>query len=174
MGLSSRHSLKKWLVIIASVVLLAVVLSLPPVWERVIYHSHEVYTAVKYWLEPPSKAVFVPSTYDDGFGATSVSAAIPSDATNPQPTTGPTAIPSQSTPEATFTTTPTPIPLPSSVLLKGIKCEQQHMNNCGPATLSMNLSYYDWGKDQNTVAAVLKPNAKDVNVMPYELVDFVN
>jgi tetratricopeptide (TPR) repeat protein len=48
------------------------------------------------------------------------------------------------------------------------------MNNCGPAALSMYLSYYDWGKDQLTAAAVLRPNDKDVNVMPYELVDFVN
>ena len=48
------------------------------------------------------------------------------------------------------------------------------MNNCGPTTLSMYLSYYHWGKNQTTVAAVVKPNGKDVNVMPYELVDFVN
>ena len=38
----------------------------------------------------------------------------------------------------------------------------------------MYLSYYDWGKDQLASAAVLRPNDKDVNVMPYELVDFVN
>jgi len=38
----------------------------------------------------------------------------------------------------------------------------------------MYLSFYDWGKDQSAAAAVLKPNGKDVNVMPYELVDFVN
>ncbi len=183
---------KTWLIIIAVVVLLAVVLSLPPVWSRVIYHSQEVYTAVFYWLKPPSKAVFVPSTHDDGFVATSVLAAITVDAPTPQPTTEhtaipsqstpeatftptePTAIPSQSTPEATFPPTPTSTPLPSSVLLKGIKLEVQSMNNCGPATLSMNLSYYDWGKNQTTVDAVVKPNSKDVNVMPYELVDFVN
>jgi len=48
------------------------------------------------------------------------------------------------------------------------------MNNCGPATLSMYLSYYDWGNNQITAGAVLRPNDKDVNVMPYELVDFVN
>jgi len=48
------------------------------------------------------------------------------------------------------------------------------MNNCGPATLSMYLSFYDWGKNQLTAGGVLRPNDKDVNVMPYELVDFVN
>jgi len=38
----------------------------------------------------------------------------------------------------------------------------------------MNLSFYNWGKNQNAAAEGLKPNAKDVNVMPYELADFVN
>src|SRR5512139_873162 len=85
---------KIWLVIVAVVVLLAVVLSLPPVWSRVVYHSSEVYRTVKYWLQPPSEAVFVPSTYDDGIGASSASAAIPSVAPTSQPTTEPTAIPS--------------------------------------------------------------------------------
>ena len=48
------------------------------------------------------------------------------------------------------------------------------MNNCGPATLSMYLSFYDWGKDQIAAGGVLRPNDVDVNVMPYELADFVN
>jgi len=169
-----------WFVII--VIMLAVVLSLPPVWSRVTYHSREVYRSVKYWLQPPSEAVFVPSTYDNGFVPTSVSATNTADAPTPQPTTETTATPSQSISEAAFapTHTPyptppsTPTPLPSSVLLTGITCERQLMNNCGPATLSMYLSFYDWGKDQLTAAAVLKPNGKDVNVMPYELADFVN
>jgi hypothetical protein len=30
------------------------------------------------------------------------------------------------------------------------------------------------GKDQLAAAAVLKPNAKDVNVNPYDIVNFVN
>ena len=176
--------LRTWLTIIAVVVLLAGVVSLPPVWSRVSYHSREVYRTVKYWLRPPSHAVFVPSTRDDALVVTSVSAAITADAPTPKPTTQPTtqpiALPTDLASETTITPTPTPTPtltptsLPSSVLLKGISCERQLMNNCGPATLSMYLSYYDWGKNQNAAAAVLKPNAKDVNVMPYEVVDFVN
>jgi hypothetical protein len=177
---------KIWVVIIAVVVLLAVVLSLPPVWSRVDYHSREVYRTIKYWLKPPSASVFVPSTFEEGFTSTSVSAIITTDAPAPQPTTEPTTIPTQSTPDVDFSPTPThlltqtpppsptPTPLPSSVLLTGITCERQFMNNCGPATLSMYLSYYDWGKDQIAAGGVLRPNDKDVNVMPYELVDFVN
>lgn len=174
MSLISRLLRKIWMVIIAVVVLLAVLLSLPPVWSRVVFHSSEVYRTVKYWLHPPSEAVFIPSTNNNGFMTTSASTAILSDASTAQSTTGPTAIPPQFTPKDPLAPPPTSPPLPSSVLLSGIHCELQSMNNCGPATLSMYLSYYDWGKDQTTVAAVLKPNAKDVNVMPYELVDFVN
>lgn len=164
------------------VVLLTGAASLPPVSSRVSYHSREVYRTVKYWLKPPSQAVFIPSTLDDALVVTSVSAANGVNAPTPtqttQPTTRPTSLPTDPTPETTFTPLPTltltPIPLPPSVLLKGISCERQLMNNCGPATLSMYLSYYDWGKDQSAAAKVLKPNSKDVNVMPYELVDFVN
>jgi tetratricopeptide (TPR) repeat protein len=58
--------------------------------------------------------------------------------------------------------------------LTGISVERQLMNNCGPATLSMYLSFYDWGKDQIAAGGALRPNDKDVNVMPYELVDYVN
>ncbi len=177
---------KIWVVIIAVVVLLAVVLSLPPVWSRVDYHSREAYRTIKYWIDPPSEAIFVPSTYDDGFVTTPVSAAIIADTPAPQPTTEPTAIPTRSTSDVDFSPistqlptqtpppSPTSIPLPSSVLLTGFTCERQFMNNCGPATLSMYLSYYDWGKDQIAAGGVLRPNDKDVNVMPYELVDFVN
>ncbi|MHB0922797.1 MAG: C39 family peptidase [Bellilinea sp.] len=176
--------LKTWLIIITVVVLLTGVVSLPPVWSRVSYHSREVYRTVKYWLRPPSQAVFVPSTFDDALVVTSVSAAITANAPTPTPTpttqltTQFAALPSHLTAETPFTPVPpptlTPTSLPSSVLLKGISCEPQFMNNCGPATLSMYLSYYDWGKDQSAAAAVVKPNGKDVNVMPYELVDFVN
>jgi hypothetical protein len=164
-----------WLIIMmAVVVLLAGGVSLPSVWPRVIYHSHQAYTAVKYWLYPPSEVVFVPSRHADGRMALSVAASTTASGPTHQPTTEPTVIPSQSTPEPTLTPTPTLNSLPSSVLLKGIKKERQFMNNCGPTTLSMYLSYYDWGKDQIAAAKVLRPNAKDVNVMPYELMDFVN
>jgi tetratricopeptide (TPR) repeat protein len=173
-----RKRKNTWVFIIAVVVLLAGVVSLPPVWSRASYHSREVYRTIKYWLKPPSEAVFVPSTHNDSLVATSVPTATIADPPTLQPTTEPTATPSQSTPETTFTPTPTPTstptPLPSSVLLTGITCERQLMNNCGPATLSMYLSYYDWGKNQIAAAAVLRPNGKDVNVTPYELADFVN
>lgn len=48
----------------------------------------------------------------------------------------------------------------------------QKWNNCGPATLSMNLSYYGLALEQLDVAAVLKPNRDDKNVSPEEMAAF--
>ncbi len=175
---------KIWVLII--VILLAVTISLPPVWSRIDYHSRVVYRNVKYWLKPPSEVVFVPSSNEDRVVSTSAPAII--DSNTPTPVT-PTELPTRparstseaistptpnSSPTPTYTPPPTPTPLPTYALLTGILCERQFMNNCGPATLSMYLSYYDWGKNQLTTGAAIRPNAKDVNVMPYELADFVN
>ncbi len=165
-----------WLIII--VVLLAVILSLPPVWSRVTYHSRAAYRTVLYWIRPPSEAVFVPSTLNEGTETTPLPVQI-TDTPLPQPTLEPTTPPTQSTeatlsPTATPAPTATPTPLPPAALLTGVKCERQFMNNCGPATLSMYLSFYDWGKDQIAAQGVLRPNDLDANVMPSELVDFVN
>lgn len=170
---------KIWLVAIPIFILLVVVLSLPPVWSRVSYHSRELYRTVKYWLKPPSEAVFVPSTIGDGPVSTPISAVI----TSITPTLPPTSTQAQADPETLTpptptaplpTSTPTAIPLPPSVLITGFKGERQFMNNCGPATLSVYLSHYDWGKNQLASGGAIRPNDKDVNVMPYELVDFVN
>jgi tetratricopeptide (TPR) repeat protein len=37
----------------------------------------------------------------------------------------------------------------------------------------MALSYWGWEGDQSVTAAILKPNRRDKNVMPYEIADFV-
>lgn len=189
--MNDNHTIQKkrrsaWLILIPIVVVLTGIAALPPVWSRIDYHSRELYRTIKYWISPPSEAVFVPSTH----GETPVAADSTVTPANTAPSVTPTAPPTSQTaaeptdqttvldPELTSTQiieqTPTPAPLPPSVLLTGIRLEAQTMNNCGPATLSMNLSYYDWGKDQDAVDNILKPNIKDVNVMPYELVDYVN
>lgn len=163
---------RRWIIVIAVAALLVVGLSLPPVWSRVSWHARQAYTAVKYWLKPPSEAVFLPSS---GQNAAPALTPIPS----PQPTLQPSPVPSlaaqaSATPTTAPTATLAPTPLPPSVLLTGFLCERQFMNNCGPATLSVYLSHYDWGKNQLTTGGVLRPNNKDVNVMPYELADYVN
>ena len=157
--------------VLAGIVLLGVVGSLPPVWSRVSYYARDLYSTLKYRVNPPQAEVFVPSgVEDDGFVATSVAATLSA----AFPTATPTAIPTQTTPEAPPHPTLTPTPLPSSVYLPGVKPEPQLWNNCGPATLSMNLSFFNWGQTQVEAAEVLKPNPRDKNVMPYEMVDFIN
>jgi tetratricopeptide (TPR) repeat protein len=48
----------------------------------------------------------------------------------------------------------------------------QTWNNCGPATLAMNLSYYGLKTTQADVATGIRPNKEDKNVSPEELAAF--
>lgn len=170
-----RKSVYLTLSILAALILFVIVLSLPPVWSRVSYYSRDAYAKVKYWLNPPSEVVFVPSGSGvDPDVETAVAATLNAYALTHQPPVQPTATPGVSTPQPTTPPTPVFTPLPASAYLPGVISEPQLWNNCGPATLSMYLSFYDWGYTQNEAAAVLKPNDRDKNVMPYEMIDFVN
>jgi tetratricopeptide (TPR) repeat protein len=61
------------------------------------------------------------------------------------------------------------ISLAQGTLLQGFRHEYQRFNNCGPATLGMNLSYWGSRDNQYQIAPVLKPNKQDKNVNPEEL-----
>ncbi len=63
-------------------------------------------------------------------------------------------------------------PIAAQVKLAGFAHEWQTWNNCGPATVSMNLSYYGQGDTQVEAARFLKPNQDDKNVNPDELVAY--
>lgn len=67
----------------------------------------------------------------------------------------------------------TPNRLPASARIYGLLHQQQTWNNCGPATITMALSYYGWRRDQAFAAERLKPNREDKNVSPEELAAFV-
>jgi hypothetical protein len=73
------------------------------------------------------------------------------------------------------TPTPSPSPMSPVVTVTGVKYEDQHnrYNYCAPANLSMALSFWGWKGSRDTVGPVLKPDSKDKNVMPYEMVDYV-
>ncbi|MFN8487145.1 MAG: C39 family peptidase [Caldilineaceae bacterium] len=79
-------------------------------------------------------------------------------------------------PTATPLPSPTPLPIYQSaqaaVELNGFNHQWQTWNNCGPATLSMNLSYYGSSLTQADIGAVLRRDPDDKNVSPEELVDF--
>lgn len=63
-------------------------------------------------------------------------------------------------------------PIAGQVALTGVQHAYQTWNNCGPATVAMNLSYYEHYRDQQEAAAFLKPDADDKNVSPEQLVAY--
>jgi len=68
----------------------------------------------------------------------------------------PTKTPTQ-TNSPTPTQTPTPFPLPKTKILENDSHVFQTFNNCGPAALSMALSYYGIIKTQEELGAALRP-----------------
>jgi len=70
--------------------------------------------------------------------------------------------------------TPEAAPLPASYLMAGFTYEAQNWNNCGPATLTMALSYFGYTDNQTRAANWLKPNGEDKNVSPWQMTTYVN
>jgi tetratricopeptide (TPR) repeat protein len=92
--------------------------------------------------------------------ATPLPSATPTSTPVPLPTPTVTPLP---TPTATATT------VPASYQLTGLRHFWQTWNNCGPATLAMNLSYYGAPLDQAVIGEVLRRHPDDKNVSPEEL-----
>ncbi|MGD8968152.1 MAG: C39 family peptidase [Anaerolineae bacterium] len=88
----------------------------------------------------------------------------------PVPVVMPTAPPATSTAPPMPSPTPT---LPASFNLAGLRHEHQGWNNCGPATLTMLLSYWGCEQTQQDAAPVLKPDPEDKNVSPWEMEAYV-
>lgn len=55
------------------------------------------------------------------------------------------------------------------VLITLARQEYQGWNNCGPATLAMNLSVFGWQGTQYDAAQFLKPDQEDKNVSPEQM-----
>jgi hypothetical protein len=121
---------------------------------------------------PPTPPTLIPSsTPTESVGGIPVGAV---------PTAGPTPLPVYEAPQVvalpTFTpqVLPTEVPLPPTARLGNIRYEKQAWNNCGPATMTMALSYYGWTDRQTTAANWMKPHPEDKNVSPWQMVRFVN
>ncbi len=56
----------------------------------------------------------------------------------------------------------------------GFQYVTQTWNNCGPANVTMALSYYGWREDQTYAQNFLRGGREDKNVSPDEIVEFVN
>jgi hypothetical protein len=177
---------KRWW-ILATVVLVIGIALIPPIKNRLSTQYELLRTRVVYFFNPPSEAVFEPGgetnplTVETAVGTARAEMLLtltPAAIVTPKATkTGPTAKP-------TITSTP----VPDTVILPGVVYVDQHgrWNYCGPANLTMALNFWGWSGNRDDVAKVIKPGSPDTkltfierglpdkNVMPYELVDFVN
>ena len=145
--------------------------NLPPVHDRLSWRVDELRTRIKYALNPPEEAVFVPQAQISQTQLATPAVRI----ITATPTITPTPPGPTDTPTPSPTPTMSPTPLPETVVLSGVKYEDQHQrwNYCGPANLSMALTFWGWDGDRDVVGEYVKPEDKDKNVMPYELQDFV-
>jgi hypothetical protein len=148
----------------------------PPIHERLAWRVDNWRAQIKYALNPPEEAVFLPQDQVEKAVQETMQALQPTTT----PTLTPTATPTLPGPTPTATASPTPAPtdtpVPSQVRLTGVKYEDQHnrWNYCGPANLSMALTFWGWDGNRDVVGAYVKPEDKDKNVMPYEMEDFVD
>jgi tetratricopeptide (TPR) repeat protein len=160
------------IIAIPLVCLFAVLLyQLPPVHDRLYWRLDNLRAQIDYTLHPPEKQVFIPQEQVDAIVKATLAVLLPTPSLTPSPS--PTLPGDTATPLPSPTPSPSPTPLPPSIQLKGVVHEYQKWNNCGPATLAMALSYWGWKGDQRDTAAVLKPNPRDKNVMPYEMQSYV-
>ncbi len=160
-----------YLAIIVALVLVGLAaMQIPAVETR----ARNLYSKFYYRLNPPTENVFGPSQQ----GTISADVLATLTAMAPTATTAPTAteaVLAQETAVATDAPAPTstPFPLPGSFALDGMGLEYQTMNNCGPANLSMNITYWGWTTNQHITEDALKTHKDDRNVMLQEMMDFV-
>jgi hypothetical protein len=172
----------RWLLILSLLTLSTCLLgtlvyNLPPIHDRLAWRVSFALTKLKYAINPPQQVVFVPQQQVNAIVQATLRALTPSatvyptaiailESTATQPGPSPT-------PEPTATPLPTITPIPDKVMLTGVVHEYQKFNNCGPANLAMALSFWGWQGDQMDTAAYLRPEPRDKNVMPAEMVAFV-
>jgi hypothetical protein len=151
---------------------------IPPIHERLSWRLVELRTRIVYWLNPPEEAVFVPTQQSQvDWIVTQTMSALLTPSETPIPSGEPTATP-------TITHTPMPLSVYLDVPVYAHQCFR--WNYCGPANLTMALKFWGWNGTRDDVAAVIKPGVQnpnldfvqqgfwDKNVMPYEMVDFIN
>ena len=172
-----------WLIPIA-LVLATGIYYVPAVHDRLVPRLDDARTQIKYYFNPPDQAVFLPTQQAAIDAIVSATMQAHAQAQTSSATPKPTATyagPSQ-------TPTPTPLPLPASISLPGVVYIDQSggYNLCAPSNLAMALKFWGWKGSRDDIIRVVKPGENnpsendvergkaDKNVMPYELVDFVN
>lgn len=166
------------------IVLAVSLYNIPFIHSKLAWRLDYLRLSVIDFFQPPQNVTFHPG--GQSYPTITPAQSIPSSTITPTNTTIPTEL-------AIATITPTPPP--TSVILNNVQFVDQmgRYNYCGPANLAMALEYWGWTGDttsnlspRDQIAAVVKPGENDpsknfidrgntdVNVMPYELVDFVN
>ncbi len=175
---------KKILLGLVVVAILAIALYfVPPVHARLAWRVNDLRTNIIYFFHPPQNVTFHPSGESQSTSTLSLLSTA---------TLTPTPPPTE---QATATPTITSTPIPGSVILTNVPyVDQMHAwNYCGPANLTMALEYWGWKgapgsvySPRDQIGIAIKPGVddpnlnyidrsqSDVNVMPYEMVDFVN
>jgi hypothetical protein len=164
---------RKWFIPLAAIAVLLVsfgaIALFPPVTERLAWHINQWQVRIRYALNPPEEAIFVPQEQVEAVVQATLGTSEPQ-----APTLEATPV-LQATLVETELPTVTPTSLPEEFKLEGVRYEDQHgaWNYCAPANLSMALSYWGWEGSREDTGSYLKPNGKDKNVMPYEMANFV-
>ncbi len=171
----------KYLLAVPVLCVLAILLyNVPFIHSRLAWRLDNLRVRIQYAINPPERAVFQPQ--EQAQLENQVNAIVDATLTalaptfTPTPLTPtPTPVGPTSTPQPSPTPTLSPTPIPDVVRLEGVKYEDQHnrYNFCGPANLSMALTFWGWDGNRDTVGEYVKSNKDDKNVMPYELQDFV-
>src|SRR5690349_17860267 len=155
-------------VIPVSLVLIIGLYYIPPIHSRLAWRLDSLRTQIKYMINPPDQAVFQPSQQVQvNLAVTKMIQTLQASLT-PQ-------VASTPQPGVTVQPTITATPLPATVMLQGVKYENQHgrLNYCGPANFSMALTFWGWNGNRDVIGKAVKPSDKDKNVMPYELQDYI-
>jgi tetratricopeptide (TPR) repeat protein len=151
-----------WISLVGLILISVLIYQFPPVHDRLSWRLDFALTYVRGLIDP--------------IGAPPTPLPPPQIEAANLPTVTATPLPKPTlTQTVEFTATPIPSPtaLPQSVSLPAPKWEQQDINNCGPASLTMYLRFYGWEGVQLDIADVLKPLREDRNVNVEELIYYV-
>jgi hypothetical protein len=180
-----KNRSSKILIGIAALVVIAIALTfIPRIHNAIAWRLDDLRVSIIYFFHPPEEVAFHPS--GQTVPTQTLETSLPSPIAPPTFTSIPTEL---------ATSAPTSTPPPGSVILANVPYVDQmgRYNYCGPANLAMALEYWGWKGEagsiyepRDQIALVVKPGENDpsknfvdrgntdVNVMPYELVDFVN
>ncbi|MEA4812699.1 MAG: C39 family peptidase [Anaerolineaceae bacterium] len=149
---------------------------IPFVQDHAYYYVATFSARVRNIFYPPGNKTFVPGEKEDPIAlgvAQTMTAMAPTSTATPTATATPVISATPAPPTLTPTPTITPTPIPNAASVRGIMIQKQTFNNCGPANLAMYLTFWGNPCTQKDTEKILKPRKEDRNVMPYEMLDYV-